>query len=193
MRDGMSSDNARVWRILAHPPPHPAMHGMVCCVVCATCVPCCRHHAGGVHTLATGVDTGRVFSGSNDFTCVMWSSKGGFMKLYAGHSNGVRCTLGTCASRLHHTVAVVVVGCLHASPALPSCRDATFTRVHVPRCLHGCCGACVGANCCSVNEHLQRWGPCCGPERTTTPSVCGTRTSAPAVQCSRDTLTLCWA
>ena len=67
-----------------------------------------RHHAGGVHTLATGVDSERVFSGSNDFTCVMWSGRGEFLKLYAGHSNGVRCTLGAYSARRWCSVTVLV-------------------------------------------------------------------------------------
>ena len=119
-------------------------HSRVCDCITA------RHHAGGVHTLATGVDSERVFSGSNDFTCVMWSARGAFMKLYAGHSNGVRCTLGMCYVGL-------------ATPSLwltPRCR--------------------------------QRWDPCCGREATTTPSVCGTPTSAPARPCCQATATLCW-
>ena len=72
------------------------------------------------------------------------------MKLYAGHSNGVRCTLGMCYVGL-------------ATPSLwltPRCR--------------------------------QRWDPCCGREATTTPSVCGTPTSAPARPCCQATATLCW-
>lgn len=52
-----------------------------------------RRHTGGVHSLATGLDSERVWSGSNDFTCIMWNGQGEFLKLYAGHSNGVRCTL----------------------------------------------------------------------------------------------------
>lgn len=58
-----------------------------------------RQHVGGVYCLATdkvaGAANRSVWSGSNDFTCNMWTGDGEFVKLYAGHTGGVRCVLGT--------------------------------------------------------------------------------------------------
>lgn len=58
-----------------------------------------RQHVGGVYCLATdklaGASGRSVWSGSNDFTCNMWSGDGEFVKLYAGHTGGVRSVLGT--------------------------------------------------------------------------------------------------
>lgn len=60
----------------------------------------CRQHAGGVYCIGTDAFEGsggsRVWSGSNDFTCNMWTSNGKFVKQYAGHTNGVRCIRGQC-------------------------------------------------------------------------------------------------
>ena len=59
---------------------------------------------GGVYCLATDKIAGaagrNVWSGSNDFTCNMWNDKGEFLKLYAGHTGGVRSILGACTDCL---------------------------------------------------------------------------------------------
>ena len=52
-----------------------------------------RQHNGGVYCITVHERTQRVFTGSNDFTCLQWSTKGEFLKLFAGHKNGVRAVL----------------------------------------------------------------------------------------------------
>ena len=53
-----------------------------------------RQHVGGVYTLlVTRQGQVAVWSGSNDFTVMKWDPAGQFLKLYSGHTNGVRAIL----------------------------------------------------------------------------------------------------
>jgi len=53
-----------------------------------------RAHAGGVYCLVTNIERSRMYSGSNDFTTREWDvARRESLRLFAGHSNGVRCAL----------------------------------------------------------------------------------------------------
>ena len=49
-----------------------------------------RHHSGGVYCITPYPAYSAVWTGSNDFTCNMWTVGGQFRKLFSGHTGGVR-------------------------------------------------------------------------------------------------------